>query len=50
MTLTAADGRSEFVGTLTDQAHVQGVLHRTFDLGLKVVSFTTTPDNPSGAR
>jgi hypothetical protein len=37
-----AEGRTELVGTLTDQAHVQGVLHQLFDLGLEVVSFTTS--------
>ena len=42
MTLTVAEGRTELVGTLTDQAHVQGVLHQLFDLGLEVVSFTTS--------
>lgn len=43
MTLTAAEGRTELVGTLTDQAHVQGVLHQLFDLGLEVLSFSTAP-------
>jgi hypothetical protein len=47
MTLTVADGRTELVGSLTDQAHVQGVLHQLFDLGLEVVSFTSAP-TPSG--
>jgi hypothetical protein len=36
------------VGTLTDQSHVQGVLHQLFDLGLEVLSFTTTPEGPDG--
>jgi hypothetical protein len=45
MTLTAAEGRTELVGALTDQAHVQGVLHQLFDLGLDVVSFSTSPDD-----
>ena len=50
MTLTAADGRSELVGTLTDQAQVQGVLHQLFDLGLEVVSFSTTTGEPADPR
>ena len=53
MRLTATEGRTELVGTLTDQAHVQGVLHQLFDLGLEVVSFTTAPDGSAdhpGAR
>lgn len=43
MTLTAADGRTRLAGSLTDQAHVEGVLHQLFDLGLEVVSFSTAP-------
>jgi hypothetical protein len=54
MTLTAAEGRTELVGTLTDQAHVQGVLHQLFDLGLEVVSFSTvaseTANHPGERR
>ncbi|WP_456845923.1 hypothetical protein [Cellulomonas sp. P5_C6] len=46
MTVTAGDGRTELVGPLTDQAHVQGVLRRLFDLGLEVVSFSTAPTEP----
>ncbi|MET0788930.1 MAG: hypothetical protein ABWY33_06785 [Cellulomonas sp.] len=41
MTLTPAEGRTELAGSLTDQAHVEGVLHQLFDLGLEVVSFST---------
>lgn len=47
MSLRAADGRTTLVGELTDQAQLQGVLHQLFDLGLEVLSFTTTPaDHP----
>ena len=51
MTVTATEGTTELVGTLTDQSHVQGVLHQLFDLGLEVLSFTTAPDDDHpGAR
>jgi hypothetical protein len=46
MTVTAARGRTQLLGTLTDQAHVQGVLHQLFDLGLDVVSFSAVPVDP----
>jgi len=47
MTLTAGEGRTELIGCLTDQAHVQGVLHQLFDLGLEVLSFSTSPPPPT---
>ena len=40
-TMTTVDGRSRLTGSVTDQAELQGVLRRLFDLGLTVVSFTT---------
>jgi hypothetical protein len=48
MVLTAADGRTTLVGELTDQSQVQGVLHQLFDLGLEVISFSTTADGSDG--
>ena len=43
MTLTTSGGVTELAGPLADQAQVQGVLRQLFDLGLDVVSFTSTP-------
>ena len=42
LTLTKADGDSQLSGLLADQAQPQGVLRHLFDLGLEVVSFTST--------
>jgi hypothetical protein len=39
-TVTAAGGTSQFIGTVADQAELQGLLRQLFDLGLEVVSFT----------
>jgi hypothetical protein len=47
MSVTSGNGRTELVGPLTDQAHVQGVLRRLFDLGLDVLSFSTIPTDPT---
>ena len=43
MTLTTSGGVTELAGPLADQAQLQGVLRQLFDLGLDVVSFTSTP-------
>jgi hypothetical protein len=38
MRLECAHGRTTIVGTLTDQAHLQGLLQRIAGLGLTLVS------------
>ena len=43
LALTAGDGVTRLAGPLADQAQLQGLLRQLFDLGLVVVSFTTTP-------
>ena len=43
LTLSTADGTSRLTGELIDQAQLQGVLHRLYDLGLDVRSFTSSP-------
>jgi len=45
-------GYSELVGTLADQSQLQSLLNRLFDLGMQVVSVSTTsrhipPDVPA---
>jgi hypothetical protein len=43
MALTATGGVTKLAGSLADQSELQGVLRQLFDLGLDVVSLTTTP-------
>ena len=43
LTSRVTDGTTELRGELIDQAEVQGVLHQLLDLGIEVLSFTTTP-------
>jgi hypothetical protein len=43
MTLTASGGMTTLAGSLADQSQFQGVLRQLFDLGMDVVSFTSTP-------
>jgi len=43
MSLTTGGGMTTLAGSLTDQSQLQGVLRQLFDLGLDVVSFTSTP-------
>ena len=38
MRLECAQGRTAIIGTLTDQAHLQGLLQRIAGLGLTLVS------------
>jgi hypothetical protein len=42
LALTRAEGDSQLSGLLADQAQLHGVLRQLFDLGLEVVSFTST--------
>jgi hypothetical protein len=42
LTVTPAGGTTELSGELIDQAQVQGVLRRLYDLGIEVLSFTST--------
>lgn len=43
LTVTPAGGTTVLRGDLIDHAQVQGVLRRLYDLGIEVLSFTTTP-------
>jgi hypothetical protein len=43
LALTTAEEDSQLSGLLADQAQLQGVLRQLYDLGLEVVSFTSTP-------
>jgi arginine repressor len=47
MTLHAADGETELVGNIVDQAQLQGVLSQLADLGLALVRVTQT--GPEGS-
>jgi hypothetical protein len=42
-TTVIADGKSELSGSVADQAELQGLLRRLYDLGLNVVSFQVDP-------
>ncbi len=46
MRLERAAGTTTLVGTVTDQAQLQGLIGRTQDLGLELISVTQT-DQPS---
>jgi hypothetical protein len=46
LSLTTAHGRSQLTGTVADQAELQGLLRRLYDLGLEVVSFTSDAGKP----
>ena len=48
LTLSTADGSSRLTGELIDQAQLQGVLRRLYDLGLDVRSFTSAPIAEAG--
>ena len=43
LTVTPAGGTTELRGELIDHAQVQGVLRQLYDLGIEVLSFTSTP-------
>ena len=51
MTLTRADGKTVLIGSLRDQAELQGLLQRVSDLGLTLLSATAIgEDEARGAR
>jgi hypothetical protein len=43
MTLTRKEGQTLLVGQVRDQAELQGLLQRISDLGLTLLSASTTP-------
>jgi hypothetical protein len=43
MTLTRKEGQTLLVGQVRDQAELQGLLQRVSDLGLTLLSASTTP-------
>jgi hypothetical protein len=47
MRLECAQGRTVIVGTLTDQAHLQGLLQRIAGLGLTLVSVVREDEPPA---
>jgi hypothetical protein len=46
MKLTRADGDTELVGTVRDQAELQGLLQRVSDLGLTLLEATALDEVP----
>ncbi|GAA4759890.1 hypothetical protein GCM10023350_52620 [Nocardioides endophyticus] len=42
-TTVVGDGKSELSGSVADQAELQGLLRRLYDLGLTVISFQVDP-------
>ena len=50
MTLHAANGETELVGDIVDQAHLQGVLSQLADLGLALVRVTPGRSDEIGQR
>ena len=47
MSLSREEGRTVLVGTMRDQAQLQGVLRRISDLGLTLLSASALDDEPS---
>jgi hypothetical protein len=47
MTIEAAEGESVLVGSITDQAQLQGVLNWLSDLGVETVSVNPVPEGRS---
>jgi hypothetical protein len=47
MSLSREEGRTVLVGTMRDQAQLQGVLQRISDLGLRLLSVSALDDEPS---
>ena len=43
LALSPEAGTTRISGAVTDQAEFQGVLHQLFDLGLEIVSISTSP-------
>jgi DNA-binding CsgD family transcriptional regulator len=50
MSLSREEGRTVLVGTMRDQAQLQGVLQRISDLGLTLLSVSALDDEPSTWR
>ena len=50
MKLTRVNGDSELVGTVRDQAELQGLLQRVSDLGLTLLEATALDEDPQPAR
>jgi hypothetical protein len=48
MSLSREDGRTVLVGTMRDQAQLQGVLQRISDLGLTLLSISALDNEPGG--
>jgi len=49
MRLECAQGRTAIVGTLIDQAHLQGLLQRIAGLGLTLVSVVREDEPPAAS-
>jgi hypothetical protein len=47
MSLSREEGRTVLVGSMRDQAQLQGVLQRISDLGLTLLSVSALDDEPS---
>jgi hypothetical protein len=47
MSLSREEGRTVLVGTMRDQAQLQGILQRISDLGLTLLSVSALDDEPS---
>ena len=45
MTLTRADGKTELVGVVRDQAELHGILQRISDLGLTLLNARAVDDD-----
>ena len=48
MTLTREGGKTTLAGRVRDQAELQGLLQRVSDLGLTLLSATTTEEHHQG--
>ena len=48
MTLTRRSGKTVLIGRVRDQAELQGLLQRVSDLGLTLLTVTTTDEPDQG--
>ena len=46
LSVRATNGTTELTGSLRDQSQLQGVLRQLFDLGLDIVSISSTLEPP----